>query len=247
MVCREEQAAGGFPFRESALMREGLTGGKVQSEAGGAFIPSNLARAYSLSLQKGIAGNAFLGMIPVARPAAAAERRVVVVVVVTVTAEPRAAEPEAAAEDEGATAAAERPETAAGEATATAAAAEAEGAGCLCNFVARRRMRAAPQSRSAMVEEELVDVPWRAQAVFQKNGGNVIGLRRAGRRKTVLSIVVSTGFSRTIALWSEEEKRRKKREWNGAGFCLRWTLRAHVCANISKCLSILSTLARDQC
>ena len=41
---REEQAAGGFPSRESALMREGLTG-KVQKEAGGVFMPSNFARA----------------------------------------------------------------------------------------------------------------------------------------------------------------------------------------------------------
>ncbi len=41
MVGREEHAAGGFPSRESALTREGLTDGRVQKEAGGAFMPSN--------------------------------------------------------------------------------------------------------------------------------------------------------------------------------------------------------------
>jgi hypothetical protein len=72
MVGREGLAAGGFPSRESALMREGLTGGKVQREAGGAFMPSNLARAYSSSLQKRIDGSAFRGMIAAAGEAAAA-------------------------------------------------------------------------------------------------------------------------------------------------------------------------------
>jgi hypothetical protein len=176
---REEQAAGGFPSRESALMREGLTGGKVQKEVGGAFMPSIAARAYSSSLQKGIAGSTFRGMMVAVRAAAAAARRTEagarVVEEVVAGAEAGAAEPKTSAEDEAAAATANRPEEAAtgegaGEAAGEAAteaepeeeteaeeaAEEAGFLASLCSFDASRRKREAPKRRKAMVEEERV-------------------------------------------------------------------------------------------
>lgn len=161
-------------------------------------MPSHLARACSWSLQKGIDGSAFRGMIDVARAAAAAARRT------AVGAAAAEEEPETAAEEEAAAAEEERQRPAPGAEAEAAAGAAAEEAGflhSLCNFVANWRRRVAPRRRIAMVkEEELVDVLWEAQVVFQKKDLYSNWFEKSWQKETALFSVVSTG-SRRIALY----------------------------------------------
>ncbi len=179
-------------------------------------MPSNLARACSRSLQKGIDGSAFRGMIDAARAAAAAARRTAVGAAGT---EP---EPETTAEEEAAATAEETPRPAAEEEAAAevAAGTAAEEAGFLhswCNFVANWRRRAAPRRRRAMVEEEeLVDVLWRAQVVYQKKDFQKQLVQEELAERNSFVQCGEHWFKKNCFGWVKE-KGEKKRSWEWEG------------------------------
>jgi hypothetical protein len=176
MVGTENQATGGFPFRETALMPEGLTGGKVQQVVGGAFIPSTLARTYSLSLQKGVTGTVFRGMMAAARAEAAARRKIVegaksseeMVVLVVMVVAGAAAEGESTAE------------------TKAEAAAEEMGLWqSFCNFVANWRRKEAPRRGNAMVGSRGIGKCSEGHERYtsRKKSGQAIGSRKSWQTK----------------------------------------------------------------